>query len=81
MNKQKLLVVDDNVSLINMIKDYSRKSDKIEVKYEAYDGKQGLDIYLNNKNDIDLVILDLIMPNKDGLFFLDELQKMNIMRI
>lgn len=78
MNKQKLLVVDDNISLVNMIKDYSRKSDKIDVKYEAYDGKKGLEVFLENMDDIDLVLLDLIMPNKDGLFFLDEIKRRNI---
>ena len=78
MRKQRLLVVDDNVSLVNMIKNYSSKSDSIEIKYEAYDGKSGLNTFLKNKDDIDLVILDLIMPNKDGLYFLDEIKRKNI---
>ena len=78
MKKQRLLVVDDNISLVNMIKKYANKSDKLELGYEAYDGKEGLKIFLDNKDNIDLVLLDLIMPNKDGLYFLDELQKRNI---
>ena len=78
MRKQRLLVVDDNISLVNMIKNYSLKSTNIEIKYEAYDGKRGLNIFLDNKEDIDLVLLDLIMPNKDGLYFLDELKRKNI---
>lgn len=78
MRTQKLLVVDDNISLVNMIKGYAEKSDKIQVTYEAYDGKQGLEMFLQNQNDIDLVLLDLIMPNKDGLYFLDEIKKRNI---
>ena len=77
MKKQRLLVVDDNISLVNMVKTYCEKSSKIEVKYEAYDGKQGLSTYLDNKDDIDLVLLDIIMPTKDGLYFLDELKKKN----
>ena len=78
MNKQKLLVVDDNVSLVNMIRNYSAKSEKIELKYEAYDGKEGLEVFLENQHDIDLILLDLIMPNKDGIYFLEELKKRNI---
>ena len=78
MNKQRLLVVDDNISLVNMIRTYCEKSNKIEVKYEAHDGKEGLQTYLDNKEDIDLVLLDIIMPNKDGLYFLDEIKKNNI---
>ena len=78
MEKQRLLVVDDNISLVNMIKNYSKESDKLEIKYEAYDGQQGLKIFLDNQDSIDLVLLDLIMPNKDGLFFLDEIKRRNI---
>ena len=78
MKKQRLLVVDDNVSLVNMIKGYADKSEKMAVAYEAYDGKEGLNIFLDNQNDIDLVLLDLIMPNKDGLYFLDELKRRKI---
>ena len=78
MKIQKLLVVDDTVSLVNMIKEYSLKSNKMKVEYEAFDGKEGLEIYLKNKDNIDLILLDLIMPNKDGIYFLDELKKRNI---
>ena len=78
MRKQRLLVVDDNISLVNMVKNYSLKSTNLEIKYEAYDGKSGLNIFLDKKDDIDLVLLDLIMPNKDGLYFLDELKRKNI---
>ena len=78
MKKQRLLVVDDNLSLVNMIKEYSQSSEKIEVAYEAYDGDKGLKIFLENKESIDLVLLDLIMPNKDGIYFLDEIKKRNI---
>lgn len=78
MKTQKLLVVDDNVSLVNMIREYAKSNDKITLEYEAHDGEEGLDILLNNKDNIDVVLLDLIMPNKDGLYFLDEVSKRGI---
>ncbi len=78
MRTQKILVVDDNISLVNMIRQYASSSDKLEVEYEAHDGQEGLKVFLENKDSIDLVLLDLIMPNKDGLYFLDELKKKNI---
>ena len=78
MKTQKLLVVDDNISLVNMVKGYADKSGKMTVMYEAHDGKEGLQVFLDNQYDIDLVLLDLIMPNKDGLYFLDELKRRNI---
>lgn len=78
MEKQKLLVVDDNLSLIHMVREYSKNSDKLEVTYEAHDGEEGFNVLKNNIDDIDLVLLDLIMPNKDGIYFLDKLKEEKI---
>lgn len=78
MTKQRLLVVDDNLSLIHMVKEYSKSSDKLEVAYEAHDGEEGFNVLKNNIDDIDLVLLDLIMPNKDGVYFLDKLKEEKI---
>lgn len=80
MTKQKLLFVDDNVSLIHMVREYSKSSDKMEVTFEAHNGEEGFNTLKNNINDIDLVVLDLIMPNYDGIYFLDKVkeEKINI---
>ncbi len=78
MTKQRLLVVDDNLSLIQMVREYTKSSDKMEILYEAHDGEEGINKIKNHKDEIDLVMLDLIMPNKDGLYFLEELKKQDI---
>ncbi len=78
MAKQKILVVDDNVSLIHMVREYANSSDKLEILYEAHDGKEGFDIVNKHRDEIDLVLLDLIMPNKDGIYFLDKLKENKI---
>ena len=36
--KKKILVVDDNISIVNMIKEYFASSKEVEVLDEAYDG-------------------------------------------
>ncbi|MCK4965595.1 response regulator, partial [bacterium] len=43
----------------------------------ANDGKEGLDIYTANKDTIDLVLLDLIMPEMSGEMLLEEMMKIN----
>ncbi|MCK5763973.1 MAG: response regulator transcription factor [Clostridiales bacterium] len=68
----KILVVDDEVLLRNLIKDYLLK-DNHEV-IEAFDGKEGLSEYYKN-DDIDLVLLDVMMPIYDGWTVLKEIRK------
>lgn len=77
MEDIKVLIIDDNTSLINMIKEYFAGS-SICIKYEAYNGLEGINILEDNLNDIDVVLLDLIMPKKDGIYVLEEMKKKNI---
>lgn len=71
----KVLVIDDNVNLVNMIKEYFRSSSDVRVMFEAYDGLEGINVLQDHFDEIDAVILDLIMPNKDGLYVLEEMKK------
>ena len=77
MGKKTLLVVEDNMKFSNTIRDYFQDNEVAVVKYQAKDGEEALRC-INNNKDIDIVLLDLIMPNKDGLFLLEELQRLNI---
>ena len=76
MDKVKVLMIDDNVQLIEAVKEYFKSSKQIEIIEEAYDGLEGFKKI--EKSLCDVVILDLIMPNKDGLFVLEEMKKYNI---
>lgn len=78
MDKIKVLMIDDNISLTEMVKEYFKNHKKIEVSLCSYDGEAGLDMILNRENEYDLILLDLIMPKKDGIYVLDELKKNNI---
>ena len=71
----KVLVIDDNVNLVNMIKEYFRSSSDVRVMFEAYDGLEGINVLQDHFDEIYAVILDLIMPNKDGLYVLEEMKK------
>ena len=71
MGKTRLLVIDDNETLVNMIKDYFAKTPNIEVSLTAKDGNEGILFIDNKKEEYDLIILDLIMPYKDGISVLE----------
>ncbi len=78
MEKQlKVLIVDDNQNLIERVKEYFRNHAVINIIWEAHDGKEGLEVILKEEINLDLVLLDLVMPNKDGMFILEELKRMN----
>lgn len=78
MDKIKVLMIDDNVSLVDMVREYFSDHKRIEIVDCAYDGEEGLNKIVNSKDGYDLVLLDLIMPKKDGLYVLEELKKKNI---
>ena len=77
MGKKCILVVDDNESFINLLSSYFKDNENLEVKYTARDGEEAYDIVMKH-NDIDIILLDLVMPKKDGICFLEELQGNNI---
>ena len=76
--KKKILVVDDNKELVNMLKEYFESSSSIEITDTASNGQEGLQKIINQNNNFDLIVLDLIMPIKDGIYVLEELKKRNI---
>jgi CheY-like chemotaxis protein len=43
---------------------------------EARDGQEAIEVYKNNRNSVDLVILDMRMPHNGGLTF-ENLRKMD----
>lgn len=78
MNKIKVLMIDDNVNLIEMVEDYFEDNQGIEIVGKAFDGNEGLKIIKEGQLKYDLIILDLIMPNKDGLGVLKELKALDM---
>lgn len=63
MEKSKILVVDDESRMRKLVRDFLVKNNYEVV--EAADGEEALNLFFE-KNDIDLVILDVMMPKMDG---------------
>lgn len=62
MAKKKILVVDDEADLVEMVTLRLEVNDFTVIK--AYDGQTGLDLSRTEKPD--LIILDLMLPKLDG---------------
>ncbi len=75
----KVLMIDDNDSLVNMVKEYfSSKSSNVSIVLSASDGEEGMKVIEEKKEEYDLILLDLIMPNKDGMHVLKEMNEKGI---
>ena len=70
MPEAKILVVEDEKALAKVLK-YNLEKEGYRV-ITAHDGDAGLDLFLEEKPD--LVILDIMLPKKDGLTICRELR-------
>ena len=68
----KVLIVDDEDLIRDIIKNYCI-NEGYQI-YEASDGIEALEVFKNN-NDIDIIVLDVMMPNMDGYTAYQEIKK------
>jgi len=78
MEKTRLFVIDDNENLVGMVREYFKKNPNIDVVLEAKDGSEGIFLIDKKKNEFDVILLDLVMPKKDGVEVLEYLYKNGI---
>ena len=67
-----ILVCDDDKEIVKAIEIYLSKEGYNILK--AYDGEEALEI-LNNNDDIQLIILDIMMPKMDGIEVANKIRK------
>ncbi len=76
--KKRLMVVDDNKAMVEMLKEYFKTNKEIEIKKEAYNGEEAWEIIKEQYKEIDAILLDLIMPIKDGIYVLEQIKENKI---
>ncbi len=69
--KKTVLIIDDDKFLINLMDKAIQKAGYNVIT--AYQGKQAIDIL--SQQSVDLIVLDLMMPEMDGLCFLQWLRQ------
>ncbi len=75
MEKIKVIMIDDNVSLVDMVKEYFKDNENIEIYRQAHNGLDGIKLIEEEQGKFDVVLLDLIMPQKDGLYVLQQIKE------
>ena len=78
MKTIKVLMIDDNMQLVDMVKEYFSSHAVIEIVDSANNGSEGLKLLETKAKEYDIVLLDLIMPGMDGIKLLEEVEKQNI---
>ncbi|MEF8726328.1 MAG: response regulator, partial [Candidatus Bipolaricaulota bacterium] len=68
---KKILLIEDEGRIVRLIRDYLKKEGYRVI--DARDGKEGLTAF--ERQDPDLIILDLMLPKKDGLEVAREIRK------
>lgn len=72
LQKKRILIVDDEESLVQLVKLNIERTGAYEV-FLAHNGEEGLAMV--DKEDPDIIILDVMMPGMNGFEVLQELRK------
>ena len=73
MNNNCILIVDDELRMRKLIKDFLMASGFSIL--EAEDGEQALEVFEKEKNRINLILLDVMMPKLDGWSVLRQIRQ------
>ena len=73
-----VLIADDNAEFSDLLKDYMDQYEDINVVGIARDGLEAIDKIVSLKPEV--VVLDVIMPNIDGIGVLEKLSTMDMER-
>lgn len=72
MNKLSCIAIDDEPIALSIIRNYVAKTDLLDL-IASFDDVLKAEIYLQN-NEVDLLFLDIDMPDKSGLALIKDLQ-------
>lgn len=73
MNNVTVLVVDDEARMRKLIKDFLLQKDYKVI--EAENGEKALEVFEENKNEIGIILLDVMMPKLDGWSVLRQIRQ------
>lgn len=74
MEKIRVMLADDNQSILRLLSDFFSKKNDIELVSAVSDGTEIADALRLHSPDI--LVMDIIMPRKDGFMALEEISRM-----
>jgi len=79
MSNGTILIAEDEIRIRRMLKDFLSSCNYKVI--EAEDGKKALDLFYSYSNKIDLILLDVMMPVKDGFEVLSEIRESSLIPV
>jgi len=76
MNDMRIMLVDDNAELRRTMREHLQRQENMRIAAEASTGLEALEAL--TKTPVDVIILDIIMPQMDGYSFLEELNRQQL---
>ena len=56
------VIVDDNTVAVNNLKKYFNQNERVKIVASFSNGEEALEYLINHNGEIDLVVLELLMP-------------------
>jgi len=78
MKNINVLMIDDNENLIKKIEEHFSSNAVININLKANDGNVAMDFIKNHTDEFDVIIMDLLIPEKDGIEILEEMKNSDI---
>ena len=73
-----VVAIDDNDVVLSSVGKYFKGSEVVKVVGSFNNGKEGLSYLINHHTDYDVILLDVLMPQIDGIKMLEELNRRKI---
>lgn len=75
MDKKTVLIVDDEKNIRILLKDFLEREGF--AVFEAQDGRQALELFNDKSEELDLILLDVMLPEFDGWTVCREIRKLS----
>ena len=72
-NKRCILIADDEPKMVRALRDFFRANGFCVL--EARNGIEAFDVFCAHTNELDIILLDVMMPEQDGLTTLKEIRE------
>lgn len=74
----KAVLIDDNQLVVNNLKTHFNANSSIKVVATFTNGENALEYLTNNSDEVDLILMDILVPGLDGISLLEELKNREI---